>query len=126
MSWKTPHQATTSILLASRSTTSGKGGGGRLPFLADAIPFEDFPDRQEQDADIQPQGAVVHVPDVQVKRLLPTVGIRPFTVPSPWGAGALLAIWRLRQPKTVWRMYRISPKNDHSLMYCKLTLTLSG
>jgi len=54
---------------------ASEGRSRRLPFLADAISFEDFPDRQEQDADIQPQGAVVHVPDVQVKLLFPADGV---------------------------------------------------
>jgi len=67
----------------SRSGTS-EGCSSRLPFLADAISFEDFPDRQEQNADIQPQGAVVDIPHVQVKLLFAADGVAAVD-PGPAG-----------------------------------------
>jgi hypothetical protein len=50
---------------------------GGLPWLADAFAFDHFPDRKQDDFDIQPEGPVIHIPDIQGKFVLPGDGVAP-------------------------------------------------
>src|SRR5699024_2403411 len=44
---------------------------GGLPIGGDPITHQHFLDGEEQDLDIQPQGAVVNVPDIQLELIFP-------------------------------------------------------
>lgn len=43
----------------------------RLPWLADPFTFEDLPDGQGDDLQVQPKRQVIHVPHIQIELLLP-------------------------------------------------------
>ncbi|HQG66912.1 MAG TPA: hypothetical protein PLA32_14160, partial [Smithella sp.] len=43
--------------------------------MADPFPFEDLPDGHGDDLDVQPQGPVVHIPNIQPELLFPGDGV---------------------------------------------------
>src|SRR5258706_226614 len=71
-----------SLKCLSRGFIAHKLFHGGMPWLADAFAREDFPERQQQNFDIQPERAVVHVPHIQLEFILPgeripSVNLRP-------------------------------------------------
>ena len=48
---------------------------GGMAFLADAFALDHFPQGQEQDLQVQPEGPVIHVPDIQAELFFPGQGV---------------------------------------------------